>query len=106
MDVVNGFKCRDTTDREYAKQGIDPANPQEGPHGAAVKKEAEVVARATADAIRLSAEATASREDAQAKAAALLQAQTQSQSQPNNNPPPAPPKDKVRAAGDLVDVSA
>lgn len=104
MDVVNGFKCRDTTDREYAKQGIDPAKPQEGAHGATVKKEAEVVAKATADAIRLSAEATASREEAQAKAAALLQAQTQSQS--NNTPPPAPPKDRVRPAGDLVDVSA
>lgn len=104
MDVVNGFKCRDTTDREYAKQGIDPAKPQEGAHGATVKKESEVVAKATADAIRLSAEATASREEAQAKAAALLQAQTQSQS--NNTPPPAPPKDRVRPAGDLVDVSA
>jgi len=105
MDVVNGFKCRDTTDREYAKQGIDPAKPQEGAHGATIKKEAEVVAKATADAIRLSAEATASREEAQAKAAALLQAQAQGQ-QSNNTPPPAPPKDRIRAAGDLVDVSA
>ncbi|WP_304166390.1 hypothetical protein [Phenylobacterium aquaticum] len=103
MDVVNGFRCRGATDREYAKQGIDPAKPEDGANGGNLKKQTEVVAKATADAIRLSAEATASREQAQARAQALLQAQTQSG---GSTPPPAPPKDRVQAAGDVVNVSA
>jgi hypothetical protein len=33
MQVVNGYVCRDCTDIERAKKGIDPKHPEEGPYG-------------------------------------------------------------------------
>lgn len=33
MEVVNGYVCRNCTDVEYAKKGVDPARPQDGPEG-------------------------------------------------------------------------
>jgi hypothetical protein len=34
MEVVNGYPCKNCTDVEYAKKGIDPAHPKDGPNGA------------------------------------------------------------------------
>ena len=34
MEVVNGYPCKTCTDVEYAKKGIDPARPKDGPNGA------------------------------------------------------------------------
>ena len=34
MEVVNGYPCKDCTDVEYAKKGVDPARPDDGPQGA------------------------------------------------------------------------
>ena len=33
MEVVNGYVCKTCTDVEYAKKGIDPARPKDGPNG-------------------------------------------------------------------------
>ena len=33
MTLVNGYICRDCTDEELAKRGIDPAHPKDGPKG-------------------------------------------------------------------------
>lgn len=33
MEVVNGFRCKDCTDIDYAKRHIDPAHPKDGPYG-------------------------------------------------------------------------
>jgi hypothetical protein len=33
MEVVNGYPCKNCTDVEYAKKGIDPAHPKDGPNG-------------------------------------------------------------------------
>ena len=34
MEVVNGYPCKNCTDVELAKKGIDPAKPKDGPEGA------------------------------------------------------------------------
>jgi len=34
MEIVNGYVCRNCTDVEYAKKGVDPAHPKDGPQGA------------------------------------------------------------------------
>lgn len=34
MEVVNGYVCRNCSDVEYAKKGVDPAHPKDGPQGA------------------------------------------------------------------------
>jgi len=34
MEVINGYVCRNCTDVEYAKKGVDPAHPKDGPQGA------------------------------------------------------------------------
>lgn len=34
MEIVNGFVCKNCTDVDYAKKGIDPAHPKDGPWGA------------------------------------------------------------------------
>lgn len=70
MDVVNGYRCRDNTDREYAKQGIDPASPQKTANKEKTEKDMEVVARANADTIRLTTEAQEARKAAREKAMA------------------------------------
>ncbi len=33
MDVVNGYPCKNCTDVELAKKGVDPARPKDGPNG-------------------------------------------------------------------------
>lgn len=33
MEVVNGYVCKNCTDVEYAKKGVDPAHPKDGPDG-------------------------------------------------------------------------
>ena len=33
MNIVNGYVCKNCTDVEYAKKGIDPAHPKDGPNG-------------------------------------------------------------------------
>jgi hypothetical protein len=33
MEIVNGYVCRNCTDVEYAKKGVDPAHPKDGPNG-------------------------------------------------------------------------
>ncbi len=78
MDVVNGYRCRDNTDREYAKQGIDPASPQKTANKEKTEKDMEVVARANADTIRLTTEAQearkATRQRAQSESDAAVHA--------------------------------
>lgn len=46
MEIVNGYVCRNCTDVEYAKKGVDPARPKDGPAGVARAVEAERVQRA------------------------------------------------------------
>ena len=33
MNLVNGYVCKNCTDEELAKRGVDPAHPQRGPQG-------------------------------------------------------------------------
>lgn len=33
MEIVNGYVCKNCTDVEYAKKGVDPAHPKDGPDG-------------------------------------------------------------------------
>ena len=33
MEMVNGFRCANCTDVDYAKKHIDPAHPKDGPYG-------------------------------------------------------------------------
>ena len=33
MEIVNGYPCKNCTDVENAKKGIDPAKPKDGPNG-------------------------------------------------------------------------
>ena len=33
MEVVNGYVCHNCTDVAYAKKGVDPAHPKDGPNG-------------------------------------------------------------------------
>ena len=33
IEIINGFKCKDCTDVDYAKKHIDPAHPKDGPYG-------------------------------------------------------------------------
>ena len=33
MEVVNGYPCKNCTDVDLAKKGIDPAKPKDGPNG-------------------------------------------------------------------------
>jgi hypothetical protein len=43
MEVVNGYVCRNCTDVEYAKKGVDPAHPKDGPQGAYANDKTEGV---------------------------------------------------------------
>ena len=33
MELVNGYRCYNCTDVDYAKRNIDPAHPKDGPYG-------------------------------------------------------------------------
>ena len=33
MEIVNGYPCKNCTDVENAKKGVDPAKPKDGPNG-------------------------------------------------------------------------
>jgi len=33
IEIINGFKCKNCTDVDYAKKHIDPAHPKDGPYG-------------------------------------------------------------------------
>lgn len=33
IEIVNGYPCKNCTDVEYAKKGVDPAHPKDGPNG-------------------------------------------------------------------------
>jgi hypothetical protein len=33
MNIVNGYVCRNCSDVELAKKGVDPAHPHDGPNG-------------------------------------------------------------------------
>ncbi len=33
MDVINGYICKNCTEVDLAKKGIDPAHPKDGPYG-------------------------------------------------------------------------
>jgi hypothetical protein len=46
MTLVNGYVCRDCTDEELAKRGVDPAHPKDAPKGvrAAADKKSEAEA--------------------------------------------------------------
>ncbi|MBU1377665.1 MAG: hypothetical protein KKE02_16490 [Alphaproteobacteria bacterium] len=41
MEVVNGYVCRNCTDVEFAKKGVDPAHPKDGPQGVYADGKAE-----------------------------------------------------------------
>lgn len=93
MDVVNGFQTYSASDREYAKQGVDPRRPQEGPNQRRVKREAEDDARDVDSAVKFGAQL------AQAQEAARAKAEQQER--------PAPPRaDKEREVGRVLDMSA
>jgi hypothetical protein len=34
LEVVNGYVCRNCSDVDLAKRGVDPAHPKDGPNGA------------------------------------------------------------------------
>ncbi|MGZ5928981.1 MAG: hypothetical protein ACXWLX_07165 [Rhizomicrobium sp.] len=40
--MVNGFRCKNCTDVEYAKKHIDPAHPKSGPYGIDAKDDPTV----------------------------------------------------------------
>ena len=46
MEVVNGYPCKNCTDVEYAKKGIDPAHPKDGPNGAYAADKAKAADKA------------------------------------------------------------
>jgi hypothetical protein len=46
MEVVNGYPCKNCTDVEYAKKGIDPAHPKDGPNGVYAADKAQDSAKA------------------------------------------------------------
>jgi hypothetical protein len=52
MQVVNGFVCQNCTDVDYAKKGIDPAHPQQGPASAqSPKDDAKKAGTVTSNAV-------------------------------------------------------
>ncbi|HEX7944617.1 MAG TPA: hypothetical protein VF495_08130 [Phenylobacterium sp.] len=46
MEVVNGYPCKNCTDVELAKKGIDPARPKDGPNGVYAADKAKDSAKA------------------------------------------------------------
>ena len=40
--MVNGFRCKNCTDVDYAKKHIDPAHPKSGPYGINAKDDPTV----------------------------------------------------------------
>jgi hypothetical protein len=40
--IVNGFRCKNCTDVDYAKKHIDPAHPKSGPYGINAKDDPTV----------------------------------------------------------------
>ena len=48
MEVVNGYPCKNCTDVELAKKGIDPAKPKDGPNGVYAADKAKDSAKADA----------------------------------------------------------
>jgi hypothetical protein len=46
MEVVNGYPCKNCTDVDNAKKGIDPAHPKDGPNGAYAADRAKDSAKA------------------------------------------------------------
>lgn len=40
--IVNGFRCKNCTDVDYAKKHIDPAHPKSGPYGIDAKDDPTV----------------------------------------------------------------
>lgn len=49
MEVVNGYVCRNCTDVEYAKKGVDPARPKDGPNGVNAAGGSKAADKAKAD---------------------------------------------------------
>ena len=43
---VNGYSCRNCTDVDYAKKGIDPAHPKSGPYGVNAATDPDRIAEA------------------------------------------------------------
>jgi hypothetical protein len=41
MELVNGYRCYNCTDVDYAKRNIDPAHPKDGPYGLNASGKAE-----------------------------------------------------------------
>jgi len=46
MEVVNGYPCKNCTDVDLAKKGIDPAKPKDGPNGVYAADKAKDSAKA------------------------------------------------------------
>jgi len=40
--IVNGYRCKNCTDVDYAKKHIDPAHPKSGPYGIDAKDDPTV----------------------------------------------------------------
>ncbi len=54
--MVNGFRCKNCTDVDYAKKHIDPAHPKSGPYGIDAKddptaKQTETASSATGPSV-------------------------------------------------------
>jgi hypothetical protein len=49
--MVNGFRCKNCTDVDYAKKHIDPAHPKSGPYGIDAKDDPTVKQTDTASSV-------------------------------------------------------
>ncbi len=95
MEIVNGYPCKNCTDVENAKKGIDPAKPKDGPNGvnaAETKKKAEE-AKAAA---KTAAEGPAERGPAVKFSGALAEV----------TPPDDAPKTQPYKPGEAFDIAA
>jgi hypothetical protein len=53
MEIVNGYRCANCTDVDYAKRNIDPAHPKDGPFGIYAKDSPDSPAKAGDPAVVL-----------------------------------------------------
>ena len=78
MEIVNGYPCKNCTDVEYAKKGIDPAKPKDGPNGVYATENAKPGDKAYTEAKAVDDAKGAERGPAVTLAGALAQVQSTS----------------------------
>ncbi len=49
MELVNGYRCYNCTDVDYAKRNIDPAHPKDGPYGVNATDDPRQAGKASSD---------------------------------------------------------